>query len=101
MLEVKRQTPGGAQYFVGNNYTQSNGTLNHSCHVVLLGSSVLVMKRGVLPRKQKKVIINQRSASRLPEMVFQKLRKLEKHRMLRYLLQELICKRLKNHYDYR
>ena len=37
MLNVKRETPGGIQYFVRNDYTQSNGTLNHSCHVVLLG----------------------------------------------------------------
>ena len=37
MLNVKRETPGGTQYFVRNDYTQSNGTLNHSCHVVLLG----------------------------------------------------------------
>jgi hypothetical protein len=37
MLKVKRETPGGTQYYVRNDYTQSNGTLNHACHVVLFG----------------------------------------------------------------
>ena len=37
MLNVKRETPGGIQYFVLNDYTQSNSTLHHSCYVVLLG----------------------------------------------------------------
>jgi len=37
MLKVEPQTPGGTQYFVRNDYTQRNGTLNHSCYVVLFG----------------------------------------------------------------
>jgi hypothetical protein len=45
MLKVERQTPGGTQYFVRNDYRQSNATLHHSCHVVLFGKNVIDLQK--------------------------------------------------------
>ncbi len=45
MLKVERQTPGCTQYFVRNDYTQSNGTLNPQCHVVLFGKNVIDLQK--------------------------------------------------------
>lgn len=36
MLKIERRTPGGNRYVVRNNYTQTDGTLHHSCHIVLV-----------------------------------------------------------------
>lgn len=37
MLRIAQRTPSGTEYVVRNEYTQTNGTLHHSCHVVLFG----------------------------------------------------------------
>jgi hypothetical protein len=45
MLKVERQTPGGIQYHVRNDYTQSNGFLNPACHVVLFGKNAIDLQK--------------------------------------------------------
>ena len=37
MLRIAQRTPNGTEYVVRNEYTQTDATLHHSCHVVLFG----------------------------------------------------------------